>query len=451
LYYKMQNTCLVVCTSLVIDLVAFTMILPLFPSIFEHYSTEDSSGLYAYLDGKVVEFQNLIKAPQQLNKVLFSGFIGAWFSFLQFLSSPFIGAFSDVFGRRISLLISLFGTLCSYIIWSFSSNSFALFLLSRTLGGLSKGNVSLSTAIVTDVSTEEKRGKAMAFIGVAFSIGFITGPMFGAFISHKFGSTFFYASIFATFLATLNLFYVFYSFNETLPKHQRVKSIGTCLWQAYNYIIPWRLLSFTAVKHIKQKGSRIRCNGCNQMLTTHLNILREAGWIYFLYLLLYSGLEYSLSFLTHLRFNYTSMQQGKMYLFCGILMTLIQGVYVRRIFPGRELKIASYGLMSIIPSFIIIGLSSNSIQLIIGLTLYSFSSATVVPCLTTVASTNGPVDQKGTILGIFRSLGSLARALGPILSSLLFWRFGSQLCYCGGGLLLIVPLIYLKHLKMKMK
>lgn len=38
--------------------------------------------------------------------------------------------------------------------------------------------------------------------------------------------------------------------------------------------------------------------------------------------------------------------------------------------------------------------------------------------MTTIASKLGPEDQKGTILGIFRSLGALARAVGPIIASI---------------------------------
>ena len=45
------------------------------------------------------------------------------------------------------------------------------------------------------------------------------------------------------------------------------------------------------------------------------------------------------------------------------------------------------------------------------------ASATVVPCLTTLVSMYGGDDQKGTIMGVFRSLGALARALGPVVAS----------------------------------
>ena len=38
----------------------------------------------------------------------------------------------------------------------------------------------MSTAIVSDVSSPASRGKGMALIGVAFSLGFIFGPLIGA-------------------------------------------------------------------------------------------------------------------------------------------------------------------------------------------------------------------------------------------------------------------------------
>ncbi len=45
------------------------------------------------------------------------------------------------------------------------------------------------------------------------------------------------------------------------------------------------------------------------------------------------------------------------------------------------------------------------------------ASSTVVPCITTVMSSYGSSEQKGTVMGIFRSLGALARAFGPLFSS----------------------------------
>lgn len=48
----------------------------------------------------------------------------------------------------------------SYAVWAVS-HSFVLFVVARIIGGLSKGNISVSTAVVADVTTPEKRSKGM--------------------------------------------------------------------------------------------------------------------------------------------------------------------------------------------------------------------------------------------------------------------------------------------------
>lgn len=131
-----------------------------------------------------------------------------------------------------------------------------------------------------------------------------------------------------------------------------------------------------------------------------------------------------------------------MYLFVGLFMAVLQGGLVRRIKSGKESAYAlivstcshatcciniehltnwhffTQGMFCIIPSFVIIGCATVLTQLYGGLVFYAFASATIVPCLTTIASSYGPSDQKGTTLGIFRSLGALARALGPLFASI---------------------------------
>ena len=52
------------------------------------------------------------------------------------------------------------GVALSYLLWAVSYN-FLLFLLARVLCGICKGNVSISTSIVTDVTSHEGRNKGM--------------------------------------------------------------------------------------------------------------------------------------------------------------------------------------------------------------------------------------------------------------------------------------------------
>ena len=69
-----------------------------------------------------------------------------------------------------------------------------------------------------------------------------------------------------------------------------------------------------------------------------------------------------------------------------------------------------------------------------------------VPCMTTMVSSYGDTSQKGIIMGVYRSLGALARAVGPVVAATFYWVAGPELCYCAGGLGLLVPYLMLKKI-----
>lgn len=55
----------------------------------------------------------------------------------------------------------------------------------------------------------------------------------------------------------------------------------------------------------------------SDMRQSDLAQLQRLGIVYFVYLFIYSGLEFTLTFLTHHVFNYNSMQQGWMFFTIG--------------------------------------------------------------------------------------------------------------------------------------
>ncbi|XP_041477167.1 major facilitator superfamily domain-containing protein 10-like [Lytechinus variegatus] len=419
--------------SLVLDLLAFTMILPLFPTLLDYYGQHDESGLYASLQHSVDQFREVLRIPdtKKYNSVLFGGILGSLFSLLQFITSPVIGAASDVYGRRFVMLVTMVGISLSYVLWAMSYN-FGMFVLARIVGGISKGNVSLSTTIVTDVSTTKTRGKGMALIGLAFSVGFIVGPMIGAYFAKgglfDEGSRVITPALLALTLSLADLLFIFVFLKETLPQEKRAPSMGNCFQERQNLINPFSLFRFSAVKNTPIK---------------ELQILQQLGLSYFIYLFLFSGLEFTLTFLVHIRFQYSSMQQGKMFVFMGLIMAALQGGYVRRIKPGQEKRVALTGMLILIPAFVIIAFASGSFLYYLGLALFSIASGTVVPCMTTIVTIYGPEDQKGTIMGIFRSLGALSRAFGPAAASAVYWGAGAGVCYIWGAVLMVFPIYIL--------
>ncbi|CAL1615827.1 unnamed protein product [Knipowitschia caucasica] len=424
----------IVFTILVLDLLGFTLILPLLPSILDHYSQEEDE-VYLFMQSAVDWFRESIGIPldKKYNTVLFGGLIGSLFSLLQFLSSPLTGALSDRYGRRLLLLVTTLGLISSYAVWVVSK-SFTMFLLFRIIGGLCKGNVSLCTAIVADLPSPKARNRGMAMIGIAFSLGFTVGPLMGAYFAMSFrasgeGNAFHQTpALLALAFSVADLLFIWLVLPETLRKDLKTTFSGQCR----DLLNPFALLCFSAISNSEEAPSKQR-----------MEKLRRLGLVYFCYLFLFSGLEFTLSFLTHQRFKFTSMQQGKMFFFIGIIMALIQGGYARRIKPGKHIRNVKMAMVTLIPAFIVIGFSWSVTMLYIGLALYSFAAAIVVPCLSTLVSDYGSVSQKGTVMGILRSLGALARAMGPIVSSAVYWVAGAKISFLLSSAGFIIPLALL--------
>lgn len=424
-----NNTVLVVFLSLLLDLLAFTMILPLLPALLDHYKDiENGHGLYSTTFSYIKSIQVFFDAPDKVSTVLYGGFLGSMYSFLQFLGSPIIGALSDIYGRKPLMLLCLTGISLSYLLWAFSTN-FGIFVLARFVGGISKGNISLSMAIISDVTSPKTRGKAMALVGIAFSIGFVVGPMIGAFFAwissgNREGTWYVIPALFAFFLTLSDLFFVAYYLKESLQLKHRATTLGKGLSGAISYINPIDLFQFNGVSNLSKQDQQ------------DLKIL---GRTYFIYLFIYSGLEFTLTFLTHHTFRFTSMEQGWMFLAIGLIMAILQGGWVRHIPPNKTKTISELGLWLIIPAFICVGIATSIPILCVGIFLFAVSTAMVVTCMMTLVTRIGPEHQKGVITGTFRSLGALARACGPIVTSSAFWCIGSTLTYLIGALLLMLP------------
>ena len=156
-------------------------------------------------------------------------------------------------------------------------------------------------------------------IGIAFSIGFLVGPCVGAGFAvwakgqNNSQDWFVYPAFVALTLSILDFIYIALKFKETLPQEKRLKSLDEAIQQAFTYINPVSLFNFESIKNLKDEEKAS---------------LRTIGRTFFIYLFLYSGLEFTLTFLTHSRFNFTAMDQGKMFLFIGTLMAIVQGEYI---------------------------------------------------------------------------------------------------------------------------
>ncbi len=408
--------------TLFLDLIGFSIIFPLFPSMLTYYlEREGETGLLGSLVSSLERFTAFAGGPGEYGTVvLFGGVLGSLYALLQFVFAPVMGSLSDRYGRRPILIVSIAGVAVSYLLWIFA-DAFALLVASRLIGGIMSANISTATAVVADVTEERDRPRGMAIIGIAFGVGFIIGPAVGGFSALidlpslvpslvPYGLNPFSApALIALILAAVNFAFVVLRFEETLAGDSRNRPRRT--------INPVKLFRTSEYPGVAQ--------------TSFTN---------FVFITIFSGMEFSLTFMAMDRFGYGPRENAVMFLFVGFVLAMVQGGYVRR--RGADVgprRMALHGLLFVAPGLAAVGLANNIYVLYFGLALMAVGSAQVIPCLTSLASVYAPASEQGRVLGVFRSLGSLARGVGPLIACVLYWQLGSVAAYEIGAVAMVIP------------
>ncbi len=413
----------VIFLTLYIDLIGFSIIFPLGPDLMEYYlKLEGRTGalgwLLAQTDALARAFQIDNYAP-----VLFGGVLSSFFSILQFIFAPFWGAVSDRRGRRGVLLMTVTGTALSYLVWVFSG-SFWLFLLSRIVSGAFSGNLSVATAAVADVTSREDRSKAMGLVGAAFGLGLVTGPTLGAITAHvnlltyypsleQFGiNPFSVPALVAFVLCLVNLVWIATRFPETLTPATRSEA----------------------------REPRLR-NPLSAIFGLKDPAVRRANLVAFVFSVAFVAMESALTFLATKRFGYTVRENGMLLGFLGLCAIVTQGYIVRKLLKvADEIRVLTFGLAFTAVGLLVIAYAGQPWMLYVGLAALALGSGLVNPSTSGLISLYAGAEEQGRVLGIFRSLGSLARAITPVLAGIAFWRFGSASVFVGGAVLSVVAL-----------
>ena len=111
------------------------------------------------------------------------GILTGIFALIQFFLAPLWGTGSDQLGRRPLFSVGLGGYAISMFLFGMGTN-LALLYGARILGGiLSAAVLPMANAYVTDVTSEKDRGRGMAGLASAVSLGIVVGPALGAFLS----------------------------------------------------------------------------------------------------------------------------------------------------------------------------------------------------------------------------------------------------------------------------
>ena len=420
----------VIFLTLYIDLIGFSIGFPLGPDLLDYYlKLEGRSGVLGWLVAQTDAFAHALGKDSNFAIVLFGGAIASVFSILQFVFSPLWGALSDRLGRRGVLRWTVAGNALGYLVWVVSG-SFWLFVLSRIISGAFSGNLSVATAAVADVTTRQERSKAMGLVGAAFGLGLVTGPTLGAVLvrfnllaSHpslaRFGfNPFSVPALAALVLCVVNLLWISARFKETLSAETRAASLTP----------------------------RLR-NPLRAILALDNLAVRRVNIVAFVFSVAFVAMEVTLTFLTAERFGYTARQNGLLLGFLGVCSIVTQGYIVRKILkPANETRVLAAGLALTAIGLLAAGFAAQPWVLCVALAIMAGGSGLVNPSSTGLISLYSSADEQGRVLGIFRSLGSLARAFTPVLAGVVFWIFGGTALFVVSAAVTVVALALCRSL-----
>ena len=285
----------------------------------------------------------------------------------------------------------------------------------------------MATAAIADVTSRENRSKGMAFVGIAFGLGFVLGPTLGGVASHWDWSNlkilglqmnpFSTAATVSLFLALINWIWLLAKFKETLPEKKR---------KNHNSFKP----AIFGMGSVENPTARKSC------------------FTYLFYMISFSGMEFTLTFLAVERFSYDAWDLAKMFLLIGSTLILVQGWVVRRfVAKTGERSMALIGIIIGFVAFLVISFSHELYLFYPGLFLMSAGVALISPTLTALTSLSSGDSEQGFNLGVFRSCGSIARALGPLAAGFIYFSLGSNVAYAIGAVWLLLPAFILAGVK----
>jgi MFS transporter, DHA1 family, tetracycline resistance protein len=205
-----------------VNIIGFTLLIPILPEVIKTYIDESYSGL------------------------LFGVLISSY-ALSQFFAAPIMGSLSDKYGRKPLLFISQLGTTLSWVIFGIAyfipaetnlmgiSLPLAIIAFSRVIDGLTGGNISVANAWASDMTDEHDKTKAFGILGATFGVGFLIGPVIGG-LTYSLGYGYLTTVIVAFLISLITLLLVYFGLPESLKEENRDRELKLKFWKEINIL-----------------------------------------------------------------------------------------------------------------------------------------------------------------------------------------------------------------------
>ena len=346
------------------------------------------------------------------------GIMAATYPALQLIGAPLLGRSSDIHGRKRILLISQTGTLVSWIVFltalyipvtalaSFDSSMLGVFILTwpllilflaRALDGLTAGNISVTNAYISDISTPKDRKSYYGKLSISSNLGFIIGPALAGLLA-----------------AT--------SLESKLP-------VMAAILISVIGLIVIRMWLPESTK--KQPNSLTPANSPKRGIKDVMRI-KNVPYFLLLYFLIFLGFNFFYTaFPLHalVSLKWDEIELGIFFSFLSLCMALVQGPFLSYLsrYSGDAILVI-LGSITLATNFVLIALGLEWLVYPAGL-LFAVGNGIMWPSFLSLLSKSSEPNVQGTIQGIATSVGSLASIIGLLAGGFLYdqvgpWTFG---------------------------
>ena len=221
--------------SLFVVMLGYGILLPTLPYYTERLALKDN------LDTDLINFH--------------IGLLTSIYPFFQLLFVVVWGKLSDNYGRKPIIIVGLIGFVIMQLLTGLAT-SLTMLYIARIFGGIFTSSViPVSNAYLSDITSEKRRNKIMAWSGVAISSGVIFGPVIGGFLSQtnihiKYSTGLLHLDrfsvpfLFAAILGLIVLFIVTKWLKNTVRFQKQTSKKMSLRFTFSNYFIVLLLLSF---------------------------------------------------------------------------------------------------------------------------------------------------------------------------------------------------------------
>lgn len=391
------NKIFLVLLSLFIVMLGYGILLPTLPYYTERLALKDN------LDTDLINFHiGMLTSIYPLFQLLF---VIVW------------GKLSDKYGRKPLIVIGLIGFVVMNLLTGLAT-SLTMLYIARIVGGIFTSSViPVSNAYLSDITSEKRRTKIMAWSGVAISSGLIFGPVLGGLLSQT----------------NLHFKYSFWVFHLD---RLAVPFILAALLGFVVLLIIIKWLQNTRIESpIVSKAVKISFS-----LSKYFIILLLLSFVMQFVVTLFETV-FSIYGKDELRF--TSNQVGIGFMLCGSVMAVLQPVvatFGKKILTSKHQ--ITLGLLISGVSLIVFPFVSNELFVYFTIVIFAAGGALVTPNLLSAVSLISK-QNTGRNLSIQSSTNSIGQILGPVLGTwLIAGGFYYPFIIAGSTVLAAMGLVY---------